>query len=105
MIESWFLPFLGGGLLGILFFGGLWYTIIHGMRSPHPTAWFLISLVVRMALAWAGFVLLTAGRWDRLVACLVGFLLARVVALNWLPTAAWTVPRTIQEGTHASEPR
>lgn len=98
MINSWILPFLGGGLLGAAFFGGLWYTIIHGMKSPHPAAWFLVSLVLRMALAATGFVFLAAGHWDRLIACLAGFLLARVIALNWLPTAGCTAPSNNRGG-------
>ncbi len=87
MLESWILPLLGGILMGTLFFGGLWYTILRGMKSSHPEVWFLLSLVIRISLAGAGFVWLSGGHWDRLLACLAGFLLARLVVLRWLPAA------------------
>lgn len=98
MLDSWILPLLGGGMLGALFFGGLWYTVIHGMKSSHPAVWFLVSLVVRMTVVSAGFVFLSAGHWERLVSCLAGFLLARVIALQWLPAAGCAAAANGQGG-------
>ena len=37
-----------GGLLGTMFFGGLWWTVRTGVSSQRPALWFLGSLVLRM---------------------------------------------------------
>ncbi|QGM45517.1 ATP synthase subunit I [Methylocystis heyeri] len=73
------LPTVAGVLLGALFFGGLWFTVRKGLRSDRPALWFMGSLMARMAVALGGFYLVSGGRWDRLAACLVGFLCARFV--------------------------
>jgi F1F0 ATPase subunit 2 len=70
---------VSGVLLGGLFFGGLWWTIRMGLTSGRPAAWLLGSLVVRTAIALGGFYLAAGGDWRRLVACLAGFVLARIV--------------------------
>jgi len=69
--------------LGMVFFGGLWWTLKKGLSSRRPALWFTGSLLVRMALALAGFYLVSDGHWQRLLLCLSGFLVARVVT-TWL---------------------
>ncbi len=103
ILEHWMLPFVGGTATGFLFFGGLWYTILQGMRSPHPELWFLASLVLRMSVASGAFVWLSSGRWDRLVACLIGFLMARAVVLFATPLSARFPQLDNAGGTHAIE--
>lgn len=66
-----------GALLGLLFFGGLWWTLRRAFGSPRPALWVGGSLLLRMAGAAAGFVLVSAGDWRRLVSCLIGFWAAR----------------------------
>ncbi|MCW3058508.1 MAG: hypothetical protein JWQ02_329 [Capsulimonas sp.] len=68
-----------GGVLGAIFFGGLWWTVRKGVASEQPALWFLGSLIVRMGVTLAGFYAVSGGRWERLVACLLGFVTARVV--------------------------
>ena len=70
---------LGGAMLGVIFFGGLWWTIRQGLVSSQPAFWFLGSLLVRMSIVLAGFYFFGQGRWERLVACLVGFIFARSI--------------------------
>lgn len=70
---------LGGIVLGILFFGGLWLTIRKGIRSKRPTLLFMGSLIVRMAIVVLGFYYVGANNWLRMLVCLVGFLIARMV--------------------------
>ena len=70
---------VAGGVLGAMFFGGLWWTIQKGKASNHPAPWFLGSLVLRMSLALAGFYVVSGGHWERLAACLLGFVIARVI--------------------------
>ena len=68
-----------GVVLGAIFFGGLWWTIRKGLTSPRPALWFLGSALVRMGIALLGFYYVGQGDWKRLVACLVGFLMARLI--------------------------
>ncbi len=72
------LAFVAGVLLGAFFFGGLWWTVSRGLRSAHPAPLFLGSLLVRSAVVVGGFLLVSDGLWPRLLACGVGFLVARV---------------------------
>lgn len=71
-----------GGLLGGLFFGGLWWTVQRAAVSATPARWFLGSLVARMATVLAGFYAIGAGQALRLVLCLLGFAMARAIVLR-----------------------
>jgi len=73
------LDLLTGVLLGAVFFGGLWWTIRSGSPSEWSGLWFSASFLLRMAIAVTGFYLVLRGDWRNLVACLAGFLLARIV--------------------------
>ncbi len=66
-----------GGLLGLLFFGGLWWTVRRAFASPRPALWVGGSLLLRLACVASGFVVVSAGDWRRLLACLLGFWAAR----------------------------
>jgi len=71
---------LAGGVIGAIFFGGLWWTVRKGVASPRPALWFFGSLLLRTAITLAGFYLVVAGgHWERLLLCLLGFVIARVV--------------------------
>ena len=89
---------LAGVLLGTFFFGGLWWTI----QARSPSQWsgllFSGSLLLRMTVAVTGFYLVSHGEWRKLVACLAGFLIARIAVtrLIGLPSAKCT--RILQEG-------
>jgi F1F0 ATPase subunit 2 len=76
------LAFAAGSLLGVMFFGGLWWTIEKGMSSKQPGLWFLGSLLLRTVIALSGFYLIADGQWERLVTCLVGFIVARVIVVR-----------------------
>jgi F1F0 ATPase subunit 2 len=67
-----------GAALGAMFFGGLWWTTRRGAASARPVPWFLGGLLLRTGIALPGFYLAADGRWDRLLACLCGFVAARV---------------------------
>jgi F1F0 ATPase subunit 2 len=70
---------LAAGLaLGAMFFGGLWWTVNRGLSSAQPALWFFVSMTVRMGLILAGLYLVGHGDWRRLVACLMGILVARM---------------------------
>ena len=77
------LAWLAGWGLGAIFYGGLWWTVGKGVSSKQPALWFFGSLLLRMSIALAGFYLVSGRRWERLLLCLLGFLMARVV-VSWL---------------------
>jgi F1F0 ATPase subunit 2 len=90
MNELWMLALvmilalLAGVLLGAVFFGGLWWTVQRGVSSSWPAAWFLGSLVLRTAIVLVGFHFVSGGRGDRLLACLLGFIIARFLVTWWI---------------------
>lgn len=72
-----------GMLLGGVFFGGLWWTVRKCLTSLHPASWLLGSAFLRMSIAVLGFYFVGGGQWQRMLACLVGFITARLV-VTWL---------------------
>jgi F1F0 ATPase subunit 2 len=88
------LAWLAGGVLGAIFFGGLWWTVRKGMSSKQPALWFLGSLLLRTTMALVGFYFTSGGHWERLLVCFLGFVLARPV-VTWLtrPTEASHAPQ------------
>jgi len=68
-----------GVLLGVMFFGGLWWTVRKGVLSKQPALWFFGSLLLRMSIALAGFYFIARGHWERLLVCLLGFVMARLI--------------------------
>jgi F1F0 ATPase subunit 2 len=77
--STFVLALLAGVLLGTIFFGGLWWTIRRGVSSERPATWFFGSLMLRTIIAVAGFYLISRGDWRRLLAGLLGFLVARAL--------------------------
>jgi F1F0 ATPase subunit 2 len=77
-------PALAAGMcLGAIFFGGLWWTVTKGVLSHTPALWFLGSMILRMSIALAGFYYVGRENWQRLLICLLGFVLARLM-VKWL---------------------
>jgi len=92
---------VAGVFFGVLFFGGLWWTVQKGSISKWPAFWFLGSLLLRMSIALVGFYFVGRGHWDRLLLCLLGFVMARLV-VTWLTRPAAEIQiRPAQEPSHA----
>jgi F1F0 ATPase subunit 2 len=96
--------FAAGVLLGLVFFGGLWWTIRKCLSSPYPALWFLGSQLLRTTIVLAGFFLVARGDWRKLLACVAGFVLARLIGTQ---LSHWANrPASLQqEAGHASESR
>lgn len=77
------LPLAAGLLLGAFFFGGLWWTVKRGVSSQRPALWFFGSMLLRTSITLAGFYFVGHENWKRWLLCLLGFVLARLVA-QWL---------------------
>ncbi len=86
---------LAGLSLGVIFFGGLWWTVRKGMASSRPALWFLGSFLLRMGIVMAGFYFIGQGDWHRLAACLAGFVIARLLVTRFSA-------RLEKEASHAS---
>jgi F1F0 ATPase subunit 2 len=76
------MAFFVGTVLGAFFFGGLWWTVQKGVVSDRPALWFLGSLLLRTGATLAGFYFVAQGHWSRLAACVLGFLIARLIVVK-----------------------
>jgi len=76
---------LAGVLLGMIFYGGLWWTVRHSLSSPAASVWLIGSFPLRMIITVGGFYFVSLGDWRRLLACLLGFLIARIGVTRLLP--------------------
>jgi F1F0 ATPase subunit 2 len=93
-----------GVLLGAMFFGGLWWTVRKGVSSDKRALWFVASMPLRMIMALTGFYFVSGGHAARLLLCLLGFVMARLVATR-LVRAADAPAFATQEAGHAPESR
>ncbi len=78
------LAFTAGLAVGLFYFGGLWLTVQRLSQARHPGVLAAASMLVRTGLTLLAFYLIMAGRWERLLACLVGFFLMRLVLVRRL---------------------
>jgi F1F0 ATPase subunit 2 len=94
------LALVAGVLLGAIYFGGLWWTVLKGSLSKQPALWFLGSLLLRTGIALAGFYFIARGHWEYLLVCLLGFVIARIIVTR-LTRAAGKPTYLAQEASHA----
>ena len=73
------LAFFAGVAIGAAFFGGLWWTVLQGVRTRRPALLFLASFLLRMTFVLVALYLVGNAHSDRLVSSLLGFVLARVL--------------------------
>lgn len=73
---------LAGMALGAFFFGGLWWTLRRALVSPRPLLWLGTSLLLRTGIVLFGVYVVGHGQWQRMVACLAGFILVRLLTLR-----------------------
>ncbi len=77
-----FLVFIAGVALGIGYFASLWWTIRRLRYVKHPAYWVTGSALVRLTVVLVGFWALMAGRWENLLAAVLGFVVARTVMIR-----------------------
>lgn len=98
MLEpSLLVPLLLGAVLGAVFFGGLWWTVQRAVSARRVALWFFGSLLLRTLIVLTGFYLLCGDDWQRWLASLLGFVVARLVITRLTRPLA-----VIPEGKHAS---
>ena len=92
---------VAGLILGAIFFGGLWWSVRQGVSSKHPALWFLGSALVRMSLVLAGFYFIGREHRERLLLCLLGFVIARFLVMRITRTPVERSSSPAKEVSHA----
>lgn len=94
MNIAWIIAALLIGIaLGVFYYWGLWVTTRSLITSQRP-AWLLaLSFVARAGLVLLAFYLVMDGRWERLLACMAGFLLARTILIRQLHPDVEEIPQ------------
>jgi len=75
---GYILAVMGGVVSGIIFFGGLYWTVRKVPDSKNPALLSLISLVVRMMITLSIFYLVMDGKWQYIITALICFLTVRL---------------------------
>lgn len=88
---------LGGALLGLFYYAGLWFTLRRLPQQAHPALWVFGSFTLRLAVSMAGFyVILGPDRsLPRLGVALLAFIVARVLLTRRLRPVAEGPKRTL----------
>ena len=81
--DSIILPLIAGIILGAVFFGGLWLTVKKAVGSKYASLWVLASSLLRTGIALTGFYFVAGNNWQRLLVCVLGFIIARFITM-WL---------------------
>jgi F1F0 ATPase subunit 2 len=94
---------VAGGGLGAIFFGGLWWTVKQAVSSQRPALWLFTSLLLRTSITLAGFHFVSGGHWERLLVCLLGFVIARFIVTQLTGPSVEQHDSSTKELGHASE--
>jgi F1F0 ATPase subunit 2 len=81
--------FVGGALLALAFFWGLWITVAGLPQAPRPAARLLFSGLLRLGMILLVFYLVARyGDWRQLPAAAVGFVTMRLVVVRMITRRA-----------------
>jgi len=69
--------------------------------SQRSALWFSASLLLRMGIAFPAFFVVAGGCWEWLLACLAGFLVARVLVIWMTRPSRLAQTDAPQEARHA----
>jgi len=72
-----------GGVLGYVYFRGLWMTVAVLPRTRHPALLAFMSFGLRTMICILGFYFVSGGQAGRLLAGLLGFLAIRTVVVRY----------------------
>jgi F1F0 ATPase subunit 2 len=91
------LALLAGILLGAMFFGGMWWTVLKGVSARQPALWFIVSLLLRTSIILVGFYFVSGADWKRLLVCLLGFIIARLIITRLTTMATPLSPSSLPQ--------
>lgn len=69
--------FISGMVLGLFDFTFLWVSVRYLLKLDHAALAMTASYLLRNLTVLVGFYFVMAGQWQRILACLAGFLLVR----------------------------
>jgi len=84
-----------GIILGLFYFGGLWFTVQNLNNRPHPFILLIASLFIRMAIVLTGLYLILQQGWIGLVMSLIGFITMRVVMILFLKPHSMQIKKKV----------
>ncbi len=90
---------IAGALAGLAFFAGLWLTVTNLLTSKYAAGWMFLSFLLRTAIVLFIFYLAGGGSWERLLACLAGFVLTRAILIRRLQFPQPTPPISHERAT------
>lgn len=74
--------FAVGMLTGLFYFGTLWIIVRQLPRVKRPALLVIGSFFARNAVTVLVFYFIMGGRWERLIVCMLGFILSRIVIVR-----------------------
>jgi len=86
---------IGGLVIGVFFFGGLWFTVRKAINVKTPALWFFGSFILRVSISMVGFYLISLGNWQDLLLALLGFVIARYFVTHF--TKAFEINQHLKE--------
>lgn len=81
-LSALIIPFVLGGLIGWIYFTGLWRTVRKLPEAHSPYGLMIFSFAARMVFALGGFFILADGQWERMTAALLGFFIVRAILVR-----------------------
>jgi F1F0 ATPase subunit 2 len=94
------LVFIVGLALGVLFFGGLWFTVKKAMTAKIPAVWIFASFFFRISITLIGFYFVSSGNWKRFLVCVAGFIVARTFVIHFTKSIVENQVPLKKEGLH-----
>lgn len=80
------LAVFAGAILGLIYYGGLWWTVRRLQTTQQTGLLFAASFVIRTVAVIAGFLLVSRGDWLLIVVALVPFIVVRLILTRrWGP--------------------
>lgn len=76
-LSTLLVPFVLGGLIGWVYFSGLWETVRRLPEAKNPHGLMILSFAARTLFALGGFFILTDGQWERMAAAVAGFFIVK----------------------------
>ena len=102
--AAWLLAIVGGGLVALVYFASLWWTVQRLARARRP-GWLIAgSYLLRAPLAALALFGVATGDAVRLCAAAVAFLLVRIVLTRVVQRGAAPLPARIRTGALPGEP-
>jgi F1F0 ATPase subunit 2 len=83
-ISHLLLAFVAGVGIGVIFFGGLWWTVRRLGTVESPARLTLASFFVRTGVALVALYFVMGGEWERLIAALLGMVVIRFLLVRRL---------------------